>query len=132
MMLVAFLMRPHRRGLVGSLIVWIIGHPGDDMAPKGQADSILFLLLAYRGTAMVTPKDLRQQISRLSRSMAAPRFEVCQRTRRAAQGRAGRLSRRYIGRLGLASRNGVPASARRRRKGDGAQRGPYCWCQAWI
>ena len=27
---------------------------------------------------------------------------------------------------------GVPVSARRRSKGAGAQRSPYCWCQAWI
>ena len=38
----------------------------------------------------------------------------------------------YIGRPGLASRSGVPVSASRRSRAEGAQRSPYCWCQAWI
>ena len=38
----------------------------------------------------------------------------------------------HIGRLGLASRNGVPASASWRSRAEGAQRSPYCWCHAWI
>src|ERR1700759_1334851 len=38
----------------------------------------------------------------------------------------------YIGRRGLASRSGVPVSANWRSNAAGAQRSPYCWCQAWI
>jgi hypothetical protein len=63
------------------------------------------------------PPQTRQADARLGANTGKPRRE---------------LNRSYIGRLGFASRNEVLVSARRRRYGEGAQRAPYCWCQAWI
>jgi hypothetical protein len=53
-------------------------------------------------------------------------------TRRVVPLPSSSVERPHIARPGFASRKGVPVSARRRRRAEGAQRSPYCWCQAWI